>query len=83
MGISKITRNWQITLPKDVRELKSLKENDSVIFAIEGKRVELVKMDKDVIKAAAGLWTESKETGLEYENKIRKGWSKRLKREFK
>ncbi|MBS3146250.1 AbrB/MazE/SpoVT family DNA-binding domain-containing protein [Candidatus Woesearchaeota archaeon] len=82
MGISKITRNWQVTLPKDVREIKDLKENDSVIFAIEGNRVEIVKMNKDIIKATAGLWTDSKEIGIKYERKIRKGWSKRLKREF-
>ena len=65
-----------------MREIKDLKENDSVIFAIEGNRVEIVKMNKDIIKATAGLWTDSKEIGIKYERKIRKGWSKRLKREF-
>ena len=82
MGISKIKRNWQVTLPKDVREIKDLKENDSVIFTIDGNRVEIVKINKDIIKATAGLWTNSKESGIKYERKIRKGWSKRLKREL-
>ena len=82
MGISKITRNFQVTIPRDVRELKRLKEGDEVIFAIEGTKVELVKLDKEVMKRAAGLWTETKETGVSYENRIRKTWTKRFKREL-
>ena len=37
----------------------------------------LIKMDKDIIKETAGLWKYLKETGLEYERRLRKGWSKR------
>lgn len=77
MGISKITRNFQVTLPKDVRELKNLREGDKVLFVIEGERIDLVKMDKGVIKAAAGLWAGLKETGLGYEKRVRKTWRKR------
>ncbi len=80
MGISKITRNNQVTLPKDVRELKNLREGDNVIFVVEGNRIELVKANKDVITATAGLWSRTKETGLIYERRIRKGWSKRASR---
>ncbi|MDO8642622.1 MAG: AbrB/MazE/SpoVT family DNA-binding domain-containing protein [Candidatus Woesearchaeota archaeon] len=82
MGIAKITRNWQVTIPKDVRELKGLEEGGSVIFAIEGDRVDILKLNKDVINAAAGLWTTTKETGVEYENRMRKTWEPRRKREF-
>ncbi len=81
MGIAKITRNYQITIPKDVRELKNLNEGDTVIFSIEGKKVDIVKMEKDVLKSAAGLWSKTKETGLEYEKKIRENWKKRINRE--
>ncbi len=83
MGISKITRNWQVTIPKDVREIKQLEEGDSVIFAIEGNRVDLLRMDKDVIRAAAGLWTETKETGIAFERRMRKSWETRRKRELR
>ena len=83
MGIAKITRNYQITIPKDVRELKNLNEGDTVIFSIEGKKVDIVKMEKDVLKSAAGLWSKTKETGLEYERKIREDWKKRINRETK
>ncbi len=80
MGISKITRNNQVTLPKDIRELKNLKEGDNVIFVVEGNRIELVKANKDVITATAGLWSKTTETGLSYERRIRKVWSKRTSR---
>ena len=81
MGIAKITRNYQITIPKDIREIKDLKEGDSVVFTINGNNVQLVKMNKDSIRLAAGLWSKTKESGAEYEKKVRTGWKKRLKRE--
>lgn len=36
-------------------------------------------MKKSDVKKAAGLWNELKESSLEYERKIRSGWSKRFK----
>jgi len=82
MGIAKITRNYQITLPKDVREMQNLKEGDCVIFNFEGRKVSLVKANKDALQNAAGIWN-LKETGAEYQKKIRDVWVKRKKREFK
>ena len=76
MGLSKITRNFQVTLPRDVREMKGFHVGDNVIFVLDGERVELMSGNKDVVHAAAGLW-DSKETGLEYESRLRKGWKKR------
>ncbi len=77
MGISKVTRNCQITLPKDIRKIIGVKEGDEVIFAIENDNVRLIKAKKDIIKATAGLWKEIKGTGAEYQTKIRAGWKKR------
>ncbi len=80
MGISKITRNCQITLPKDVRKVIGLKEGDEVVFIIDGDKVRLVKSDEDIIKRTAGIWKDMKETGVEYQRKIRKESEKRLRR---
>ena len=77
MGISKITRNFQITLPKDIRESKNFKVGDSVFFVVNEDRIGIIKMNKNIINDAAGLWSDMKETGLEYEKKIRKEWKKR------
>ncbi len=79
MGISKITRNYQITLPRDVREFKHFKVGDKVLFAIEGERVDIVKLDKNIVRETAGIWADLKETGVEYERRLRKGWSKRAR----
>jgi len=81
MGMSKITRNFQVTIPKDVREVRNLREGDNVIFAIEGSKIDVLKADKNAMKEAAGLWSSSKEAGLSYERRVRKGWAKRFKRE--
>jgi AbrB family looped-hinge helix DNA binding protein len=82
MGISKVTRNCQITIPKDVRMQLNVKEGDEVIFTVIDKKVLLNKSTKDIIGETAGIWKSMKETGVEYENRMRKGWSKRLAREY-
>jgi AbrB family looped-hinge helix DNA binding protein len=77
MVTSKITRNFQITLPKDVREFRDFKEGERVRFIIEGERLDLVKADDDIISKTAGLWAGMKETGAEYQARLRKEWAKR------
>ena len=74
-----MTRNFQVTVPRDVRAVKHLKEGDRVAFAIDGERVELQKVDEDVIAAAAGLWKDTGKSGLQYERSVRRGWAKRRK----
>ena len=77
MGISKITRNYQVTIPSDVREVKNFHVGDKVLFVIEQGRVELIKAGKSLIRESAGLWNKTKETGVDYENRVRRGWKKR------
>jgi len=83
MGISKITRNFQVTLPHDVREAKNFRVGEKVLFIINGEKIDVVKMDKNIISSAAGLWTNFKESGIDYERKLRKEWKKREEREMK
>ena len=77
MGISKITRNFQVTLPRDVRELKRFKVGDKLLFVVDGERIDIMKMDREIIGAAAGLWKGMKEDGLSYVKRIRNEWEKR------
>ncbi|MEK6928372.1 MAG: AbrB/MazE/SpoVT family DNA-binding domain-containing protein [Nanoarchaeota archaeon] len=79
MGIAKITRNFQVTLPKDVRKIVGVKEGDEVLFIVDGNNVSLLKSEKDSIMAAAGIWESVKETGTEYQKRVRKEWRKRQK----
>ena len=39
------------------------------------------KAEKRVMEEASGLWKDLKESGVEYERKIRKGWERRIARE--
>ena len=82
MGISKITRNYQVTLPKDVRKVVGVKEGDEVMFIVNGSRVLLVKSKDDIIQKTAGIWKDMKETGEEYQRRLRKGWHRRLKKQY-
>ena len=77
MGISRVTRNCQVTLPKDVRELAGIKEGDDVFFNIEKGKIFLQRADKDPIMAAAGIWKGLKETGVQYQKRVRGEWKKR------
>ena len=80
MGISKVTRNYQITLPKDIRKIVGIKEGDEVVITIDDGSIKIFKADKDIIAKTAGIWGDIKETGAEYQKRIRKGWSRRLKK---
>ncbi len=82
MGISRVTRNCQVTLSKDIRKLVNIKEGDDVLLTVEDGSIKISKMEKDPVMAAAGIWKGMKETGVEYERRIRKGWRKRLAREY-
>ena len=77
MESSRITRNFQVTLPKDIRKLKNLQVGDEVLFIVDQDRIELIKKEEDPIMAAAGLWKGMKETGVQYQKRLRKEWSKR------
>ena len=79
MGIAKVTRNYQVTVPKDVRRMYGIHEGDTLLFAIEGEKVHLLKMKEDIIEKAFGSWA-IKETGAEYVKRIRKEWGTREQR---
>jgi AbrB family looped-hinge helix DNA binding protein len=77
MAVSKVTRNFQITIPREVRELEDLHIGDRVVFVVENHKVHLAKVDDDIIRKTAGLWPGMKETGVEYVRRIRKEWRRR------
>ena len=80
MGIAKVTRNYQVTIPKDVRIMQNIEIGDTIVFSLEGNRVELMKLKEDILEKAFGSWTDTKESGVEYTKKMRKEWEIREKR---
>ncbi|MEK6848890.1 MAG: AbrB/MazE/SpoVT family DNA-binding domain-containing protein [Nanoarchaeota archaeon] len=82
MGIAKVTRNYQVTIPIDVRKTKEINIGDSLLFSDIGEKIVIIKMDnKKLIKELFGIWKgKIKEDSMTYVKKIRGEWDKRAKR---
>ena len=73
-----VTRNYQITLPKDVREELGISIGDKMVSYIdENCYIRIKKLDKSPVDAAFGMWKGMKETGVEFQNRLRKGWERK------
>ena len=79
MGLAKVTRGYQVTIPKDVRRIDNIHIGDSVLFAIEGGRVDFMKMKGDILEKALGSW-KVKGDSISYVREFRKEWGVRAKR---
>ena len=81
MGLAKVTRGYQVTIPKDVRRIENIHIGDSVLFAIEGDRVDFMKMKGDILEKALGSWGgKSKGDSISYVRTLREEWDRRAKR---
>lgn len=79
MGISRVTRNYQVTIPKDVRRTKNIRVGDTLVFTPTEKGAEVRKLPEDPLQAAFGSWGPGP-SGVEYVRAIRKEWETRRKR---
>lgn len=61
MAVSKVTRNYQVTVPREVRELANISVGDTILFAKEGDDVILRRIDRDLLSKAFGLWKRAEE----------------------
>lgn len=80
MGISKVTRNYQISLPRDVRAQLNIKIGDVMMIKNVRDTVIVKPIKKDIVTETFGLWGKSKEPGWKTVKKMRKDWEKRRKR---
>ncbi len=82
MGIAKVTRNYQVTIPKDVRRVRGIEIGDTVFFALEEGRTNFFKIGQEqLLREAAGMWKgKIKGSSKEYVQKLRQEWSPRLKK---
>ena len=61
MAVSRVTRNYQVTVPREIRELASIKVGDTLLFSKEGDEVIVKRVDKDVLSRGFGLWKRAQE----------------------
>ena len=79
MSITKVTRNYQITVPRDIREQAKISEGDKLVITMENDEIKLKKFDEDIFRRAFGSWKSVKDS-VKYVRDTRKGWEKRRKR---
>lgn len=80
MGITKVTRNYQITLPNDIRKITGIRVGDDLIVDVDKKEIRIRKMESDALGKAFGSWKDMEEDSVEYVKKIRNDSEKRMKR---
>lgn len=61
MAVSRVTRNYQVTVPREIRELASIKVGDTLLFSKEGDEVVVKRVDKDALSRGFGLWKRAQE----------------------
>ncbi len=66
MPLSKVTRNYQITIPKEVRKKLHINVGDILMVDVEGDRIILKKEDLElpVLKGGKGLSSEDIEESI-------------------
>ncbi len=81
MAVSKVTRNYQVTVPREVREVANIKEGDTLLFVKEDGDIVLRKIDKDILRNSFGIWKRAQEKSSWSVNRlIRSEAEKRLKK---
>jgi AbrB family looped-hinge helix DNA binding protein len=78
MGLSKVTRNYQITLPKDVREIEGIKIGDRLMITVKDEGIVMKKIKGKILDRCFGAW-KSAGSGVSYARKIRDESEKREK----
>ena len=77
MPVVKITRNYQITIPKQIRDKLGLKEGDKVEIYQEGDKIVIKKLQKEELEELRDFLPENFDEIL---SKIRGRTVDRLKR---
>jgi AbrB family looped-hinge helix DNA binding protein len=77
LAIVRVTRNAQVTIPKNVREALGVTEGDKVTVRVEGNRIVLEKVAEDVWSDCTDFLPEDFEKVLE---KLRGDSRERFKR---
>ncbi|MBI3033758.1 AbrB/MazE/SpoVT family DNA-binding domain-containing protein [Candidatus Woesearchaeota archaeon] len=80
MGITKVTRNYQITLPKDVRKTAGIKVGDEIIVKTCDSGIMMRKLKSDAFEKAFGILKGPDGDSAEYVRNMREGSEKRRMR---
>ncbi|MBI4139940.1 AbrB/MazE/SpoVT family DNA-binding domain-containing protein [Candidatus Woesearchaeota archaeon] len=73
MASVQVTRNYQITLGREIRRRIPLKVGDKLVAIVKGDNIIIRKSEKNPFERAFGIW-KNKPSGIEYVDKIRASW---------
>ncbi len=73
MGTVVVTRNYQITLPKDVREDIGIEIGEKMITKVIDEGILIKRLNKSPVDRAFGIWKD-KTPGTVFVDKLRKDW---------
>ena len=79
MPVSVLTKKWQTTIPKDIRNFLGLKPNDKILYLIEGKRVVLKPLKGNILNLRGSVTT--KERPIDFK-KLRDDTRKKIARKI-
>jgi antitoxin PrlF len=60
MAVSILTKKWQTTVPKDIRNFLGLKPNDKILYLIEGKKVVLKPLKGNILNLRGSVKIKEK-----------------------
>lgn len=80
MGLARVTRNYQVTIPVDVRHSQNIRIGDKILFTIEDGKIELQKFKQDILDQAFGSWRPGP-PGVAQVRKMRQDWRRRAQRQ--
>lgn len=83
MAVSRVTRNYQVTVPREIRELAGIRVGDMVLFVREGDEVVLKRIDKDLLSKGFGMWKRAQEKTPWLVNKLLRGEAEKRLKGFK
>ena len=77
MPVSILTKKWQTTIPKDIRNILKLEPNDKILYLLEGERVILKPLKGNILDLRGSV--ETKEKPIDFK-KLRDDTKKKVAR---
>lgn len=83
MAVSRVTRNYQVTVPREIRELADIKVGDTLLFSKEGDEVVVKRVDKALLGKGFGIWKRAHEKTPWLVNKLLSREAEKRLKQFK
>lgn len=65
MAVSVLTKKWQTTIPKEIRNILHLEPNDKILYQVEGQKVVLKPLKGNILELRGSIKT--KESPADFE----------------